>query len=579
MSLLTLVALFVATAPVAAQQSEVDRLADAYWQAQLDRNPEIATTNGFPGERNGRLTDLRPAAFDTYQRDLRELLRGAATIDPASLDRGGRMNLALLQEFLTRDLSTATCRRQLWEVNQQSGPQVSLLDLANLQPVSTDEDRRLVVARWSAMGSYFDQQVANLRTGMDSGLVAPRINVERVVAQLDNLLAVAPDSSPFLAPARRVPAAGAKRELTRALLPLVRDSILPAVARYRDFLRTELLPRSRAQPGLGALPEGAACYRVLIRAHTSLDLGADEIHQIGLSAVQSIRQEMAAVVRQRFHTENLDSVLAALRTDPAMAFTTRDQVFQAAVQATARMERKLPDLFGHLPVRRVVVERMPAYQEVDAPSAYYFPGAADNSRPGRYLVNTYHPSARPRFTAEVLAFHEAVPGHHLQIALTQELPLPAFRRYGGGVTAYVEGWALYTERLADEAGVYRDDLSRLGMLTFQSWRASRLVVDTGIHAMGWSREEAVDFMLANVALSRLDIESEVDRYIADPGQALGYMIGQREILRLRDSARETLGARFNLRHFHDMVLRDGPVTRSILQQNVDEWVRGELERP
>jgi uncharacterized protein (DUF885 family) len=235
------------------------------------------------------------------------------------------------------------------------------------------------------------------------------------------------------------------------------------------------------------------------------------------------------------------------------------------------MQQKLPTLFGRLPRKRLVVERMPGYQEADAPSGYYFPGTPDGSRPGRYLINTYNPPSRPRFTAEVLAFHEGVPGHHLQIALAQELDLPDFRRYGDGQTAYVEGWALYTERLADEAGVYDSDLSRLGMLAFQSWRACRLVVDTGIHALGWSRQEAIDFLLRNVPLSRLDIETEVDRYIADPGQALGYMLGEREILRLREAARQRLGARFDLRQFHDLVLGSGPVTLPILDSIITRW--------
>ena len=281
---------------------------------------------------------------------------------------------------------------------------------------------------------------------------------------------------------------------------------------------------------------------------------------------------MLEIVRRQFHTENLDSVLRAMPEDSTLTFAGRADVLAAARQATERMEAKLSSLIGRLPQRRLVVEEMPAYQEQDAPAAYYYPGTADGSRPGRYLVNTYQPRQRPRYTAEVLAFHEGVPGHHIQIALSQELPLPAFRRYGQGTTSLVEGWALYSERLANEAGMYSGDLDRLGMLFFQSWRACCLVIDTGLHALGWSRQQAIDYLLGNTGLSRLDAENEVDRYIVDPGQALAYKVGQREITRLRHMAEQALGSRFDLRRFHDVVLSDGAVTLPILAEKVQAWI-------
>jgi len=258
-----------------------------------------------------------------------------------------------------------------------------------------------------------------------------------------------------------------------------------------------------------------------------------------------------------------------------MTFADRAEVFAAARQAVERMTAKLPELIGRLPKGRLVVEEMPAYEERDAPAAYYYPGSADGTRPGRYLVNTSEPRQRPRYTAEVLAFHEGVPGHHVQLGLSRELPLPAFRRYGSGSTALVEGWALYTERLADEAGMYTGDLDRLGMLMFQSWRACRLVIDTGIHAQAWTRQQAIDYLLANTGLSRLDAENEVDRYIVDPGQALAYRLGQREISRLRNEAKAALGPRFDLRRFHDVVLADGAVPLRVLDANVRAWVAEE----
>ncbi|MGE5230650.1 MAG: DUF885 domain-containing protein [Deltaproteobacteria bacterium] len=554
-------------------KAALDSLGEAYWQARLDRFPERATILGFSGPRNGRLEDLSPAGFAQWDERLRGFQRAAAGIDAGRLERADRVNLEMLTDEIGNALAVRTCRRELWSVDQLAGPQVALADLAELQPVAAPAERALLLARWRRVGAYLGQHMVNLRFGLDRGYGAAGINVQRVIGQLDRLAAQPVDSSPFYAPARR--AGQAAPAFARTLRAVVRDSVLPAFRRYRDFLATTYAGRARPEAGIRWLPDGVACYRALIRRHTSLELSADEIHRIGLDDVAAVRGEMLEVVRRRFHTENLDSVLRALPADSTMMFATRAEVFAAARHAVARMEAKLPELIGRLPKQRLVVEEMPAYEERDAPAAYYYPGSADGSRPGRYLVNTSEPGQRPRYTAEVLAFHEGVPGHHIQLALSQELPLPSFRRYGSGSTALVEGWALYTERLADEAGMYSGDLDRLGMLIFQSWRACRLVIDTGIHALGWTREQAVDYLLANTGLSRLDAENEVDRYIADPGQALAYRLGQREITRLRDEARKALGPRFDLRRFHDVVLGDGAVTLPILDENVRGWIAAE----
>jgi len=554
-------------------KAALDSLSEAYWQARLDRVPELATVLGFGGPRNGRLEDLSPGGFERWDERLRGLQRAAATIDAGRLDRAGRVNLEMLTDEIGNALAVRTCRRELWSVDQLDGPQVALADLAGLQPVATPADRALLLARWRRIGAYLGQHTANLQAGLDRGYGAAGINVERVIGQLDRLVAQPADSSPFFAPARR--AGDTAPAFARTLRALVRDSVLPAFRRYRDFLATTYAGRARPEAGIRWLPDGVACYRALIRRHTSLDLSAEEIHRIGLDDVAALRKEMLDVVRRRFHTENLDSVLRALPADSTMTFATRAEVFATAQQAVARMEAKLPELIGRLPNERLVVEEMPSYEEKDAPAAYYYAGSADGSRPGRYLVNTSDPRQRPRYTAEVLAFHEGVPGHHVQLALSQELPLPAFRRFGDGNTALVEGWALYTERLADEAGMYSGDLDRLDMLVFQSWRACRLVVDTGIHALGWTRQQAIDYLLANTGLSRLDAENEVDRYIVDPGQALAYRLGQREITRLREEAQKALGPRFDLRRFHDVVLGDGAVTLAILDENVRAWIASE----
>lgn len=564
-----------AAAPGAAQQPRLDSLAARYWQAELDRSPEMATFDGFPGPRNGRLTDLSPAAFDAYDATLRSIQRDAATIDPSSLTPLGRVTLRTLQEDLVDALATRICRSELWSVDQLSGLQVSLPDLATVQPVGTPAERALMLRRWRTIGDEIDQQVRNLRSGLAEGYAAPRTSVERVMAQLARLVATPADSNPFLPPAARPGAPGRDDRWAGAMRAEVADVIIPSLRRYHAFLRDVYLPRARTSPGLAANRDGAACYRAEIRAQTTLDLGADSIHALGLADVAAIRAEMMEIARRRFHTGNLDSLMAALRDDPAMAFSSGSEVLSAARGAVERVRPHLPQLFGRLPNEQVEVAEMPAYQAPDAPAAYYYPGTADGSRPGRFLVNTSDPRGRPRYTMEALAYHEAIPGHHLQIALAQQLPLPDFIRYGGGSTAFVEGWALYSERLADEQGLYSGDRDRLGMLFFQSWRACRLVVDTGIHALGWSRDSAIAYLLANTGLSRTDIENEVDRYITWPGQALAYRLGEREILALRTAARDSLGARFDLRAFHDAVLAYGPVPLPVLRDNIEAWIRSE----
>ena len=318
------------------------------------------------------------------------------------------------------------------------------------------------------------------------------------------------------------------------------------------------------------LPDGAECYRKMIRRHTSLDLPPQRIHEIGLAEVAHIRKEMQELGGKTLKTRDLREILRRLRDDPLLHFNTRDAVEAKAREALGRAQAATPRWFGVLPRKPCEVVRMGAHEEVNSTVAYYREPAMDGSRPGRYYINTYAPDTRPRYEAEALAFHEAVPGHHLQVALAQELTgLPEFRKHTG-CTAFVEGWGLYAERLANEMGLYSSDMDRLGMLSYDAWRACRLVVDTGMHALGWSRKQAIDFMLQNTALAQNNIENEVDRYITWPGQALAYKLGQLEILRLREESKKRLGARFDIKAFHDCVLKNGPVGLGTLRETVED---------
>ncbi|MGB7211698.1 MAG: DUF885 domain-containing protein [Gemmatimonadales bacterium] len=554
-----------------AQQARADSIASAYWQSQLDRYPEMATVDGFPGARNGRLVDLTPAAFDAYDARLRALERAAATVDASGLSPAGQVTLRMLQESLAGDLSQRVCRTELWSVDQQRGLQVTLPDLAAIQRTDTDEERALFLSRWRRIGDLIDQQVLDLRAGLAAGYSAPMVDVRRVIGQLEHLVATPIDSDPLLPAAARSDALHRDDRWAGQVQAEVADVIIPSFRRYLEFLRQVYLPRARTAPGVTANPDGAACYRARIRDETTLDLGADSIHAIGLADVAATRREMLALAQGSFGTSNLDSLLQAMRADTSLSFRTGDEVLAAAEAAVERVRAHLPALFGRLPTQQVMVVPMPAYESADAPAAYYYPGSVDGGRPGRFLVNTSSPRSRPRYTIEALTYHEAIPGHHLQISLAQQLPLPEFMRYGG-TTAFTEGWALYAERLADEQGFYSDDLQRMGMLFFRSWRACRLVVDTGIHALGWPRDSAIAYLTANTGLSRADVENEVDRYIADPGQALAYRLGERELLALRAEARTRLGPRFDLKAFHDAVLANGSVSLPILHDIIESWI-------
>jgi uncharacterized protein (DUF885 family) len=418
-----------------------------------------------------------------------------------------------------------------------------------------------------------------LRASLADGRVACRTPVARSLDILDGLLAKPDAEWPLLealARVRDLPAwSTADRErFSYALGRAVADEVRPSFATLRDTLATEILPNARPseQPGIGEIPGGDAAYRSLIRAHTSIDLEPTDVHRIGLEETARIDGELTALTGKVLGTTTLAEGLARLREDETLTFATRDEVYETAVVSLAGANAAIPDWFGRLPRARCEVVRMGPHEEQHSTIAYYRQPAMDGSRPGQYYINTAEPRTRPRYEAQALAYHEAVPGHHLQIAIAQELEgLHPFRRNLGS-TAFVEGWGLYAERLADEMGLYSGDLDRIGVLSYDAWRASRLVVDTGMHALGWSRDRAVAFMVEHTALARNNIENEVDRYIVWPGQALAYKVGQLELLRLRAEAEARLGSRFDVRAFHDAVLGNGALPLPTLRALVEDWI-------
>jgi uncharacterized protein (DUF885 family) len=407
-----------------------------------------------------------------------------------------------------------------------------------------------------------DQYVENLRDGIRDGRTAPTIALERVIAQLEALLATPAEDSPLVGQGRiKAP------EFAAELPSAVKEAVYPAYQRFLEFLKDGY--PAREEPGIWAVADGAEIYTILARQHTTTNLTPDELHQIGRDDLASIHGEMRAIMAKLGAGDaTIRAFTERLIHDPANLPSSREEIISESERLLAQAQAALPRAFGHLPGTPCVVKAIEDFRERDAPAAYYFQPSPDGSRPGTFYVNTFEPESRPRHTLPALAFHEGVPGHHLQIALAQGAQdLPAFRRYSSGwlSNAFVEGWALYTERLADELGLYPDDLARFGMLGYQAWRACRLVVDTGIHYLRWSRQQAIEFFFDNVGLSERETVNEVDRYIVWPGQALAYKVGQLEIERVRQELQTAAGARFDLRAFHDALLSHAAVPLSTLR--------------
>ncbi|WP_437940397.1 DUF885 domain-containing protein [Sorangium sp. So ce341] len=558
-------------------------LAGEHWEGRLAAEPVEATFLGFRSH-DDRLPDVTEAGRAREIARLEALLGRARAIDAASLALPDRVTHGMLVHEIESDLARRRCDLSAWTVDQLGGPQVELFQLARVQTVRTVEEGRALVARWSKIGAYMDARTDRLRRALEHGKVAPRATVERVIAQLDELLAKPSGEWALMSPRDAAhpdwPEAE-QRSFAAAVEQAVEGGARPAFSRYREALAREILPRARdhARAGLSHVPGGEACYARLIQASTSLALSADEVHAIGLEQVARIRDEMKALGAKALGTSDFAEIQRRLREDKALTFSTRDEVEAAASSAVARARAALPAWLGALPRTPLVVQRMEAFEEKHSPPAFYRDPAQDGSRPGTYFVNTHAPETRRRFESEVVAFHEAIPGHHVQVSLAQELgEVPAFRKHAN-VMAFTEGWGLYSERLADEMGLYSSDLDRLGMLSADAWRACRLVLDTGIHAKGWSRAQAVTYMLENTIVGEGVAVNEVDRYIGWPGQALAYKVGQLEIQRLRRDAEQKLGPRFDIKGFHDALLGAGAVTLPILGDQIARWVASRARLP
>jgi uncharacterized protein (DUF885 family) len=562
----------------ATTHAALEMLAGEYWEGALVADPLLATLTG-DRRYDDRMPDLSPEAREARSEALAALAPRVSAIDPSSLSPEERVTRLQLLALIRDGIDERATGIETWLLDPLEGPQVALLNLPSWHTIRDRDEARMFVARVRGMGKYVSQHIANLERGHAAGLSSAEDSARKVLAQVESLLALPAEAWTLVQePAAGLPASfddASRRSLREQCAQAVEEEVRPQFARLLAFVRDKGIPaaRPRERAGICALPGGVETYARLVRIHTSLPLTAEEIHATGLAEVAKIDAEMAALGASALGERDLAAARARLRGDPALHFTTREEVEAKAVEALRRAESVVPRWFGRLPVTPCVVKRIEAHEEEFSTIAYYRQPAADGSRPGTYYINTYAPHTRPRYEAEALAFHEAVPGHHTQIALAQEMQgVPEFRRHTGP-TSYFEGWALYTERLCDEMGLYGGDVDRLGMLSFDAWRACRLVVDTGLHAMGWSRTKAIDFMVEHTALARNNIENEVDRYIGWPGQATAYKTGQLEIWRLRREAEARLGAGFDIKRFHESVLGHGAVGLETLRVIVESDVQ------
>lgn len=564
------------TAPAAVDH--LRDLAERYWEHRLTTSPLFAS---FLGDHrfDDRADDLSESAEADQRRHLTGFLDEARALagDPAvtgSLDDADRTTLDLLSGELEESIVALDARLVELMSDQMQGVHADLLTMAGQLAVPSPDLAPRALARIDALATMLDQAAERFRAGLARGRTPARANVTRSLNQLDGYLASPLDTDPFAGIAGPEDWDG-EAAWRAALTDAVARTLRPAFARYRAVLADELLPVARPddRAGLQWIPGGDDLYRTLIRIHTGLDLAPEELHRIGLEEVTDVLPARYRVVGRRvFDTEDLGEIFHRLLHDPDLRYRDGDEILAHARRCLDDATAAMGAWFGILPQAPCELTPVPDYLAADAPAAYYTPPAPDGSRPGEYHVNLHDPTGRSRAETASIAFHEAIPGHHLQLAIAAErTELPAFRRLSWGHTAFVEGWALYTERLADEMGLYRSDLDRLGMLASDSWRACRLVVDTGLHALGWSRQQAVDFMVAHAPVARDEIETEVDRYIGMPAQALAYKVGQREILRLRAEAEARLGDRFSLPAFHDVVLGGATVSLAVLARRVEAW--------
>src|SRR5450755_200143 len=543
------------------------------WEYDMRTSPIYASILGDK-RYNDKLDDFSQAAIDDDLEQARRFLGRFQAIDTAGFPDQEALNKELMVRDLKMNLEGA--RFKPWEmpVTQQSGIHIEAPQLVSILSFSSVKDYEDYITRLNLLPRLFDQTIEQMRKGMAAGLMPPKILLEKVVTQANGIGTTAPEQSPFAHPFDKFPDSfpeADRKRLREAGLSAIRDSVNPAYVKFTAFARDEYAPKGRTEPGAWALPDGAAWYAFRVKQSTTTNLSPEEIHQLGLQQVKEIEARMIAVVNQLGY-KDMKSFKAAVDADPKLHAHSREEILDLYRKYEDQMYAKLPQLFNTLPKSKLEVMPVEEFREKEASDASYMDGTPDGSRPGHIMVNTGDFAKRTLLDVETTAYHEGVPGHHMQISIAQELPeLPLFRQHEE-YTAYTEGWALYSERLGKEVGFYQDPYSYYGHLHDDMLRAIRLVVDTGFHYKHWTRQQVVDYFHDHSTIDEVSVQSETDRYMAWPAQALGYKIGQLEILKLRQYSKDELGGKFDLRAFHDEVLSGGALPMDVLSTRIHEWV-------
>jgi uncharacterized protein (DUF885 family) len=560
-------------ASVEDNRTALNQIFQDYWEDRLAHSPEFASTLADK-RRNDQISDYSVKAYnDGLARGQAFLLR-LAEIDTAGLTDQEKISHDLLLRRLTEDQEAAQFKPWEMPINQREGIYTTYPQLVASLSFTTVKDYDDWIARLHLIPKAFDQVTANMAIGVEDHRVPPRYLLEKALEQVKSMASQKPEDSPLALPLKNFPSTIKpldQERIKKEMLDAIGNEVLPAYMRFARFLEVSYVAAGRTNPGIDSLPDGAKYYQFLIRRTTTTDLTAEQIHQIGLDEVKRDEADMLAIA-QKLGFQDLKSFNASLKTNPKLHPSSREALLAAVNGYLTPMQAKLPQLFGTLPKAKFEVVPVPDYLEKTAAPAYYESGAPDGSRPGRLFIDTYNATDRNLYQVEDMTYHEGLPGHHLQLSIAQELKdIPAFRKYQG-YTAYVEGWGLYSERLGKDVGLYQDPYSDYGRLQGDIWRAIRLVVDTGVHSKHWTRDQMVQYFHDHSSLDDTSIESEVDRYIGWPGQALAYKIGQLKILELRDRARKALGDKFDLRAFHDQVLDSGALPLDVLSDRIDAWI-------
>jgi len=566
-------AILLATTALADATADFAALLDEHWQAHLANNPVESSLNG-DRRYNTQWPDESLEGIERQHQQSREFLRRLYGIERAALSASDQLNYELLRRQLQDAVDAYQFDGYLMPFSHRGGVQ-NLDTLTDRLPLVTVQDYDDWLVRLGNIDELIEQEMLLAEKGRKAGLMPPKILLERVPDQLALQVVEFPGDSPFFGVFESLPesfSAADRERLRAAAAETLEDEVLPAYRELYEYFTETYLPAARDSVGLSSLPNGSAWYEQLTRTFTTTRLTPDEVHRLGLEEVSRIRREMEAIIAEVEFDGSFQEFLAFLRSDPQFYFDDPDDLYEAYLATCKRIDPELVRLFGKLPRMPYGVRPIPDSIAPDTTTAYYDTPAADGSRAGIYWVNLYRPEVRPTFEIEVLSVHEAVPGHHLQLALQQELSdLPNFRRYMW-FTAFVEGWGLYSEQLGYDLGLYQDPYSRFGQLTYEMWRAVRLVVDTGLHYKGWTRQQAIDFFKDNAAKTEHDIVNEIDRYIGNPGQALAYKIGQLKISALRERAETELGDAFDIRAFHDELLGAGALPLDLLEIRIDNWL-------